>query len=92
MLELKLDNSVIPFSTPKFHLGQAVRDAAETTPGYIIGMQRDKYTWQYLVVAGTILANDAEENWYDEASLDFIPAPVKPEATTQSLDTLRIAS
>ncbi len=92
MLELKLDNSVIPFSTPKFHLGQAVRDAAEGTPGYVIGMQRDKYTWQYLIVAGSTLANDADENWYDEANLDFIPAPIKSDATNPGLDTLRIAS
>jgi hypothetical protein len=90
MLELKLDNSVIPFATPKLHLGQAVCESEDkTATGYIIGIQRDKYTWQYLVFAGMPPTNDADETWHDEANLEFIP--VKP-APPQNLDTLRIAS
>jgi hypothetical protein len=91
MLELKIDNSVIPFSTPKLHLGQAVSLTDDATPGYIIGMQRDKYTWQYLVVAGTALANDADEEWYDESKLYARTIPVNP-SPPHGLDTLRIAS
>ena len=38
-------------------------------PGYIIGIQREKYSWSYLVVEGESPNNDSGEDWHPESEL-----------------------
>lgn len=65
--EIKIDNSVIPFMPAKYHLGQRV--SVDRTVGYIIGMQRDKYSWSYLVVEGEAPNDDSSEDWHPEGGI-----------------------
>jgi len=65
--EIKIDNSVIPFMSAKSHLGQKV--TVDHTVGYVIGMQREKYSWSYLVVEGEPPTDDSGENWHPESAL-----------------------
>lgn len=65
--EIKIDNSVIPFMPAKYHLGQKV--TVDRTVGYIIGMQREKYSWSYLVVEGELPTADSGEDWHPESAL-----------------------
>ena len=65
--EIKIDNSVIPFMPAKYHLGQRV--SADRTVGYVIGIQREKYSWSYLVVEGEPPNNDSDEEWHPESEL-----------------------
>ncbi len=64
---IKVDNSVIPFMPARYHLGQRVM--VDEATGYIIGVQREKYSWSYMVVAGNPPDNDSEEDWHSESSL-----------------------
>ena len=65
--EIKIDNSVIHFMPAKYHLGQKV--TVDHTVGYIIGMQREKYSWSYLVVEGELPTDDSGEDWHPESNL-----------------------
>jgi hypothetical protein len=67
MIETRIDNSVIPFVAPKFSLGQKV--SAEKVTGYIIGLQREKYSWSYLVAEGDPPNDECDEDWYQEHKL-----------------------
>jgi hypothetical protein len=66
-MEIGIDNSVIPFTVPKFHIGQKV--TAEDSTGYIVGVQREKYLWSYLVAVGDPPNNDCDEDWHPEHKL-----------------------
>lgn len=65
MAEIKIDDSMILFGrTPKFFIGQRV--AVEKEIGYVVGVQRGKYSWLYLVVEGDPPQDDSSEDWYEE--------------------------
>lgn len=68
--QIHVDNSVIPFMPAKYHLGQKVLINGD--PGYIIGVQREKYSWSYLVVEGDPPSDDSNEDWHSESRVTTI--------------------
>ncbi|KAM3092013.1 hypothetical protein ACKFKG_23775 [Phormidesmis sp. 146-35] len=64
---IQIDNSVISFTVPKFHFGQKVQ--VNRRPGYILGAQREKYCWSYLIVEGDPPNNDSDEHWHVETDI-----------------------
>ena len=73
---IKVDSSVIPFMTAKYHLGQKVLAGDCKQVGYVIGLQRERYNWSYLVVEGENLNNDSDETWYREDEVSLAQEPV----------------
>lgn len=67
MIETQIDDAMIPFAKPKFHLGQRV--VTKQSTGYVVGMQRGKYLWSYLVAEGDPPNEDGDEDWHQEHTL-----------------------
>jgi hypothetical protein len=67
MAEIKIDETMLTFGTPKFWLGQKVIVCQQ--PGYVIGIQREKYSWSYLFAEGDPPTSSSSEDWYEEHRL-----------------------
>lgn len=75
MKELKIDDSYISFSTPKFHLGQFVGVPQDNGSelGWIIGIQRATFTYEYLITFSDSNGNpinDCESRWFDQLDIE----------------------
>lgn len=66
--QMRIDNSIIHFTQPRYHFGQKVQIRKDEV-GCIIGAVREKYSWSYLIVEGSVLSGKSIEKWYQEPDL-----------------------
>ena len=73
MAEIKIDESVLIFGIPKYHLGQKVqvdvgnqRVQAERKTGYVIGVMKGSFVWEYMILESDPPTNNTAGQWRTE--------------------------
>lgn len=73
MAEIKIDDSVLIFGTPKYHLGQKVqvvpnnqKNPPEKKTGYVIGVMKGGFVWEYMILESDPPTNNTAGQWRSE--------------------------